>query len=235
MPDGAVGVLIPAYRARATIGSLVEAMKSRYPTVPILVVDDGSGDGTDSAARAAGAEVLVQSVNGGKGTALSCGFAMASEMGWDWAVAMDADGQHPPEDVEQFLSHLPAADCGLVVGARELRPCSMPWPRVCSNRLTTFLLEIQAGCRLWDSQCGFRMYRMAAVRAARLPVTGRFEWESGALVRVARSGWGVERVGVSTVYNDAGSHIRPWRDTARFVRLWFGLWRWLLSTRGSAR
>jgi glycosyltransferase involved in cell wall biosynthesis len=235
MPDGTVGVLIPAYRARATIGPLVEELRSRHPTLPILVVDDGSGDGTDDAARAAGAEVLVQSVNGGKGTALSRGLSVASELGWEWAVAMDADGQHPPEDVEQFLSHHPSDDCGLVVGARELHPRSMPWPRVCSNRLTTFLLEIQAGCRLWDSQCGFRMYRMTAIRAAHLPVTGRFEWESGALVRVARSGWGVERVGISTVYNDAGSHIRPWRDTARFVRLWFGLWRWLLSTRGSAR
>ena len=235
MPDGIVGVLIPAFRASATVGPLVSQIRFLHPNLPVLVVDDGSIDGTEEAARAAGAVVLVQTVNGGKGSALATGLAWASAQGWDWALALDADGQHPPGEVGRFLSHLPSEGCGLVVGARELRPRSMPWPRVCSNRLTTFLLEIQAGCRLWDSQCGFRMYRLEAVRAANLPETGRFEWESGALVRIARSGWGVERVGISTVYNDAGSHIRPWRDTARFVRAWFALWRWLLSRRGSAR
>lgn len=235
MPEGSVGILIPAYRASATVGRLVSRLRSLHPDLPVLVVDDGSGDGTDKAAREAGAEVLVRPVNGGKGTALASGLAWAALRGWGWVLAMDADGQHPPEDVGRFLSHSPSVRCGLVVGARELRSRSMPWPRVCSNRLTTFLLELQAGCRLWDSQCGFRMYRLEAVRSAKLPDTGRFEWESGALVRLARAGWGVERVGISTVYGDAGSHIRPWRDAARFVRLWFGLWGWLLSRRVSSR
>lgn len=231
MPEGTVGILVPAYRARATIGPLVSRLRSLHPDLPVLVVDDGSDDGTDEAAREAGAEVLVQPLNGGKGRALASGLARAAERGWTWALAMDADGQHPPEDVCRFLSHSPGNRCGLVVGARELRPRSMPWPRVCSNRLTTFLLELQAGCRLWDSQCGFRMYRVDASRSADLPDTGRFEWESGALVRLARAGWGIERVGISTVYNEAGSHIRPWRDTGRFIVLWFGLWRWRLRAR----
>jgi len=231
MPEGTVGVLIPAYRARATVGELVSRLRSLHPTLPVLVVDDGSGDGTDEVARKAGAQVMALPVNGGKGTALAAGFDLAAGQGWEWVIAMDADGQHPPEEVCRFLSYSPSDRCGLVVGARELRPRSMPWPRVCSNRLTTFLLELQAGCRLWDSQCGFRMYRLGAVRSAQLPRTGRFEWESGALVRMAGSGWAVERVGISTLYGPVGSHIRPWRDTARFVRLWFGLWRWMLSNR----
>jgi glycosyltransferase involved in cell wall biosynthesis len=229
MPEGVVGILIPAYQARSTVGALVSRLRSLHPALPVLVVDDGSADGTDRVAREAGAEVLVLPVNGGKGTALAAGFVRAAQQGWEWVLALDADGQHPPEEVGRFLSHSPDIRCGLVVGGRDLRPSSMPVARVCSNRLTTFLLELQAGCRLWDSQCGFRMYRLAAVREAALPDSGRFEWESGALVRLARAGWGVEHVEISTVYGDAGSHIRPWRDTARFVRLWFGLWRWLLT------
>ncbi len=235
MPEGKVGILIPAYRARSTVADLVARLRSLHPDIPVMVVDDGSADGTDQVAREAGAEVLVLPVNGGKGTALAKGFAWASLQGWEWVLALDADGQHPPEEVGRFLSYSPTALCGVVVGARDLHPRSMPLPRVCSNRLTTLLLELQAGCRLWDSQCGFRMYRLEAVRAANLPDTGRFEWESGALVRMARAGWKVEQVGISTIYADAGSHIRPWRDTARFVRLWFGLWKWVVTGRRMSR
>ena len=231
MPEGRVGILIPAYRAGSSVAGVVGRLRALHPDLPVLVVDDGSDDDTATAAREAGACVLVQPVNGGKGTSLSAGLSEAAARGWTWALAMDSDGQHSPSDVERFLSHMPASRCAVVVGARDLRPRSMPWPRVFSNLATTMLLEWQAGCRLWDSQCGFRMYRVDAVRATRLPTTGRFEWESGALVRLALAGWKVEHVGISTVYGEAGSHIRPWRDTARFVRLWLGLWGLMLRDR----
>jgi glycosyltransferase involved in cell wall biosynthesis len=221
-------ILVPAYQARATVGGVVARLRELHPDLPVLVVDDGSRDGTGKAAREAGAQVLELPQNGGKGTALSTGMSRLAQEGFEWALCLDADGQHLPEDVAGFLSHRPSDRCGVVVGARDLRPRSMPWPRVCSNRLTTFLLGLQAGKRLWDSQCGFRMVRLAAAAEAGLPAHGRFEWESEALVRIARARWDVERVRVRTVYNDAGSHIRPWRDTMRFVRLWFRLWAWIL-------
>ena len=228
MPEGPVAVLVPAYRACATVGAVVQGVRSRHPEIPVLVVDDGSADGTDLAATAAGAEVVVLPENGGKGTALSAGLALLRSRGFRWAICMDADGQHPPEDVRVFLDHRPSDRCGVVVGARDLSPRSMPWPRVCSNRLTTFLLGLQARKRLWDSQCGFRMVNLSAFADAGLPTVGRFEWESEALVRIARAGWAIDKVRVGTVYNDAGSHIRPWRDTARFIRLWLRMWGWIL-------
>lgn len=220
-----VGVLVPAYRAEATIEGVVRGALDRG--LPVLVVDDGSGDSTAERAAGAGAEVLRQPVNGGKGTALAVGLRRAAELDWDWVVAMDADGQHDAACLPRFLERADGPD-GVVVGARNLSTPDMPWPRVCSNRLTTALLSWQAGCRLWDSQCGFRMYRVRAALAAGLPASGRFEWESEALVRIARSGWSVGRIAIPTIYGDAGSHIRPWRDTARFVALWFRLWKVVL-------
>jgi glycosyltransferase involved in cell wall biosynthesis len=223
-----IGVVVPAYRAEASIGDVVRAV--RAAGLPVVVVDDGSPDRTSECAGEAGAEVVRLPQNAGKGSALHAGIVHAHARGWTWMVAMDADGQHAPSALVSFCAKVESR-AGVVVGARRLRPDVMPWPRVCSNRLTTLLLSVQAGCRLWDSQCGYRMYRVDACLSANLPATGRFEWESEALVRMARHGWAVDRVDVPTLYGDETSHIRPWRDTARFVGLWFRLWGQILSGR----
>jgi glycosyltransferase involved in cell wall biosynthesis len=219
------GVVIPAYRAEATVGDVVRSVRAMG--LPVVVVDDGSPDRAAACAAEAGADVVRMNENGGKGTALWAGFQRAHELGWGWVVAMDADGQHDPASLPAFLDRRGGRD-GIVVGARKLSTPDMPWPRVCSNRLTTALLSLQAGCRLWDSQCGYRMYRLEAVLRSGLPNRGRFEWESEALVRVARAGWSIGRVDVPTIYGEAGSHIRPWRDTMRFVALWLRLWKVVL-------
>ncbi|HQF55910.1 MAG TPA: glycosyltransferase family 2 protein [Fibrobacteria bacterium] len=230
-PELRRAVLIPAYRAERTVGGVVARLRELHPDLHVLVVDDGSGDATAENARVAGAQVFSLPTNTGKGSALAAGLMALREQGFQWALAMDSDGQHLPEDASKFLLATFSDTCGLVVGARRLHPGSMPLPRVCSNRLTTALLELQAGTRLWDSQCGYRMYRLEAVAAANVPAMGRFEWESEAMVRIARAGYDVQKVDIATVYGDEGSHIRPWRDTGRFVRLWFRLWRVWWRTR----
>lgn len=221
-------MVIPAYRAEETIGVVVSRVLALG--YPVVVVDDGSPDATSRQASEAGAMVVRFEANQGKGTALSTGLETARGLGWTWMVAMDADGQHEPSRLSAFREFCDT-DLGVVVGARRLHPDVMPLARVCSNRLTTALLSLQAGCSLFDSQCGYRMYRVEAASASGLPEQGRFEWESEALVRIARKGWRVGRVEVPTLYGEEVSNIRPWRDTARFVRLWFRLWREILRRR----
>lgn len=221
-------MVVPAFRAEDSIASVVSRVRSLG--YPVVVVDDGSPDATATRAAEAGATVVRLETNQGKGAALSTGLRKARDLGWTWMVAMDADGQHDPSRLGAFRE-LSSSDLGVVVGARRLHPEVMPLARVCSNRLTTALLSIQAGCPLFDSQCGYRMYRVSAALSSRLPERGRFEWESEALVRIARSGWGIGRVAVPTIYGEEVSNIRPWRDTARFVRLWFRLWREILGRR----
>ncbi|MEN9307447.1 MAG: hypothetical protein RL173_1379 [Fibrobacterota bacterium] len=217
-------IVVPAYQAQSTIGDVVGRLRRLHPDTVVLVVDDGSEDATSRTALAAGGRVHRLERNAGKGTALAAGLRLLADDGFRWVLAMDSDGQHLPEEAGRFLSATFSDSVGLVVGARRLHPDCMPFPRVCSNRLTTFLLELQARKRLWDSQCGYRMYNLDAVRLAQIPSNGRFEWESEAMVRIARAGFDVAKVDISTVYGDAGSHIRPWRDTTRFVKLWFRLW-----------
>lgn len=219
------GILIPAYQAERTVGEVVSRLRELHPSVAILVVDDGSTDATSACAAQAGAQVHRLATNSGKGTALATGLSLLRQQGFRFGLCLDADGQHLPEDAVKFLTIDVAARCGAVVGARRLHPDCMPFPRVCSNRLTTFLLELQARKRLWDSQCGYRMYRLDALSEAKVPMSGRFEWESETLVRIARTGFGIEKVDIATVYGTEDSHIRPWRDTFRFAKLWFRLWR----------
>jgi len=225
------GVLVPAYRAARTLPALLGALLERFPADSIFVVDDGSGDGTAEAARACGVTVLVHPANAGKGTALMTGARHAHEAGFTHVLCLDADGQHDPGCADAFLEAGRDPRVGIVVGARRLAPPDMPLPRVCSNRLTTALLGLQAGCPLFDSQCGYRFYRLEALLHPAMPVAGRFEWESQALVRVARRGWKITKVAIPTRYDDeVGSHIRAWRDTSRFVAMWFSLWRRILSS-----
>lgn len=226
-PEG-IGVVVPAFQAQDSIGSVVVDVLAMG--FPVLVVDDGSSDQTAQRAREAGAAVLRLPRNSGKGSALWQGLVASHGRSWKWMISLDADGQHAPRALEEFQRRAGSTD-GVVVGARRLHPSVMPWPRVASNRLTTALLSLQAGCRLWDSQCGFRMYRVEAALTAGLPCEGRFEWESEALVRIARAGWKVGKVDVPTLYGEEVSHIHPWRDTFRFVRLWFRLWGQILLFR----
>ncbi len=194
------------------------------PGVTILVVDDGSTDGTAAIvqARAAHNVVLLRHPgNRGKGAALMTGLRHARDvLGWEWAVTLDADGQHDPADLEDFLSTIPGVCTGILAGARSRRGTAMPWHRRFSNASTTWLISRLAGKPVFDAQCGYRAYRLDL--AAILPDAGRFEWEARALVLAARAGWEIERVPVSTVYGDQGSHMDLYRDTLRFLRMVFG-------------
>jgi len=219
-----VAAVVPSYRAAGTLPTLLERLCREFPPEAIYVVDDGSEDDTAQAVAPFGVKLLVHGANAGKGTALVTGSVAAHRDGFTHVLCLDADGQHPPEQARDFLRSAESETVGVVIGARTLAVPQMPWPRMCSNRLTTFLLGLQAGARLFDSQCGYRMYRLEALLHRDIPKQGRFEWESETLVRIARRGWRVAKVDIPTIYTDAGSHIRPWRDTYRFARMWFRLW-----------
>ena len=118
----AIAVVIPCLNEAETIGPLVTAARRWIPKV--IVVDDGSTDGTASLALKAGAEVLVQPVTSGKGSALRAGWNRAQELGFDWALCMDGDGQHAPEDIPVFLQSNEAVP--LVIGNRMGHTAAMP-------------------------------------------------------------------------------------------------------------
>ena len=206
--------LIPAYRAEATLGAVVEATRAVLPQV--LVVDDGSGDDTPGVAARAGAEVLRLERNRGKGSALRAGFARALEAEARAVVTLDADGQHDPAEIPRLLEAWQATGAALVIGSRAHLLAEMGSLRRFGNRFSRFALSRFAGISVPDGQSGFRLYDARLLRRVRLVGT-RYEMESEVIVRAARAGFGVESVPVrlARVEGTGTSHFRPWRDTAR--------------------
>jgi len=218
-PDPALAAVIPAYREEGTIGPLVRATAPHVGRV--LVVADGSADATAEAARQAGAEVIAHPVNRGKGAALLTGFAAARQAGCRWVVTLDADGQHDPAQIPVFWKHARATNADLVVGDRDLAHAPMSAVRREVNRWMSRQLSRRAGRTLPDSQCGFRLIRLAALERLTF-ATRHFEFESELLLTFVQAGRRVEFVPITVRPANRPSRIRPWRDTWRWFRWWWG-------------
>ena len=208
--------VIPARDAEGTVGAVIRGLQENLGDAVVLVVDDGSTDGTATAARAAGAEVIRHEVNRGKGAALQTGFDEAARRGIDRVVTLDADGQHDPSRAPDLLRALEGAD--VVIGSRDGDRTGMPWIRRATNSFMTWIVSHLAGHAIPDTQSGFRAVRSEVFRSVR-PGSSRFEYESEFLIEAGRKGFTIAAVPVPTLYNAPGSHIDPVRDTARFIRL----------------
>jgi glycosyltransferase involved in cell wall biosynthesis len=219
-----IAVIIPAYNAAATIGAVIEGVKRWVPADTILVIDDGSSDNTVQIARATGVHVFLQSVNQGKGAALKKGFVHALERGSDWILTLDADGQHAPEIIPDFLA-LMTANVDLVIGSRMRTLQSMPLHRLLSNRITSGMIGLRIGCRIQDSQCGFRLLRAEMLRRLVLK-TRHFDLESEIILKTGLRGYQICSIPVPTIYNQQSTSIRLVIDTLRFLKLYLKSYCW---------
>ncbi len=206
--------IVPCLNEARAISAVVVALR---PFVrEILVVDDGSTDGTAAVASASGATVCRLERSLGKGAALAVGWMAAATQGAEWVLLLDGDGQHDPKDAPGLFA---AATAGvrLVVGNRMSQAAAMPWLRRQTNRWMSRRISGLAGIPIPDSQCGFRLAHLASLQQAGLQ-SQQFEIESEMLVAFARAGWGVAFAPVQVRYRDERSKISPLRDTLRWLR-----------------
>ncbi len=212
---GTYAITIPAYQAAPSVGDVVRRCLALVPDV--LVVDDGSDDGTADAARAAGAEVMSLPTNQGKGDALELAFKELFGRGFEAVVTVDADGQHLPEEIPKLLA---AAEEGadLVLGSRDHLFAEMSRLRRTSNRLSSRAISLVAGEPLGDVQTGFRWYSRHLIETLGFPES-RFEAESAIVVRAARNGFEIVTVPVRLGFADGRttSHYRPMVDSLRIA------------------
>ena len=213
-----IGVILPSYNAARFLEKVIADIRAVVPDIRVLVVDDGSTDGTADVARQAGAEVIVHEVNRGKGGALATGNAWALESGLEWVYTMDADGQHLPGEMSSFEEVAAAGPYDVVVGNRMDDTRDMPWLRKRTNEFTSWVVSKLAGVDIPDSQNGYRLFRVACLEGLELRTT-RYDTETEILVRLARRGYRIGAVPVSTIYGDEHSSINPFVDTGRFFRL----------------
>jgi glycosyltransferase involved in cell wall biosynthesis len=219
----ASALIIPAYNAAGFLSTTLDSIIKIVPVKMILVVDDGSSDQTEKVALAAGVACIKHEINQGKGSALMTGLLWAQSQGYEWAITMDADGQHDPADLDSFWKAPITSETGILVGRRSMVGSSMPTHRRFSNYLTTRMISSLARSPVYDAQSGFRMYRISAIETARFPRQGRFEWEAQSLVMACRKGFRILPVDIATVYTDNGSHMHLVRDTLRFLKMYWSM------------
>jgi glycosyltransferase involved in cell wall biosynthesis len=210
-----IACVIPALNAERTIGSVVTHLHECLDGVPVIVVSDGSTDGTASEARQAGARVMTFDQNRGKGAALRAGFGAAVGTGATVVVTLDADGQHDPASAPALVAAiLEGAD--VAVGVRQRLGTTMPWQRRVTNSLSSLAVSVCAGRPMADVQSGYRAIRASVLRAI-APRGDRYEYETDFLIQAARAGFSVAWVPVPTLYGGAPSHFRGVRDTALVI------------------
>jgi glycosyltransferase involved in cell wall biosynthesis len=206
--------LIPAYEEGPRIGAVVEATRRQ---VPVVVVDDGSTDDTAERAAAAGATVIRQNPNAGKGAALRAGFRHALEEGVTAVVTLDADGQHDPAEIPAFLEAFARSRPELVIGRRDFG--EMPPVRRLSNVLGGIVLSASLGRNVPDNQSGYRLIGRVLMRAMLESDESGFEFEVEMIARCIALGLPLEWVPIRTIYAGEPSHIEPWRHLREFLRV----------------
>ncbi len=206
--------LIPAHNEAARIAPVLnEALKH----LPVLVVDDGSSDETAPVAQSAGAEVIRQQPNQGKGAALKAGFRRALEMGCAAVVTLDADGQHNPREIPAFLASFHNNQPDLIIGAREFG--KMPFPRWFANTSGRLLFSWAVGQPIRDNQSGYRLVSQRLIEASLRSQIGGFEFEVDMIVICIRNRFKLDWVPIQTIYAGEKSHISPLKHIQRFLRL----------------
>ncbi len=213
-PQERIIALIPAYEEGSRIADVIHGALRH---LPVVVVDDGSTDDTADRAGAAGATVLRQIPNAGKGAALRTGFRWALDDGVAAVVTLDGDGQHDPEDIPAFLEAFEARHPGLVIGRRDF--AVMPAIRRLSNIVGGAALSVALGRDVPDNQSGYRLIGRGVMRAMLASDESGFEFEVEMIARCIALGLPIDWVPIRTIYAGEASHIRPWHHFREFMRV----------------
>jgi glycosyltransferase involved in cell wall biosynthesis len=209
--DTKVSIIIPAFNEAQTIATLVRKLRADYPDFEIIVVDDGSSDGTDKAAEEVGALVYRHPYNIGNGAAIKTGIRAA---GGDTLLFMDADGQHNPDDIRQMLSQLPKYD--MVVGARQMKGQASV-ARALGNTFYNWLASYVAKFKIVDLTSGYRAVKSDVARSFLHLLPNTYSYPTTMTLGVLRSGFGVKYIPIEAHERKAGkSNINLYRDGLKF-------------------
>jgi glycosyltransferase involved in cell wall biosynthesis len=227
LPDD-IAVVIPAYNERRTLRDLVE--RTLRQVRHVIVVDDGSTDGTSTAIADLPVVLLRHERPRGKGEALKRGFAEALRRGYDAVVTIDGDGQHVAADIPRLLAAHRIEPNAIVLCARTRGRDCQPRLRRFANGFADFWISWACGRRVSDSQCGQRLYPRTVLESADWTHTGGFAFESEVLIEATRHGFEIASVPIVVRYHDGRrpSHFRPLVDVARITRMLF----WKILSRG---
>jgi glycosyltransferase involved in cell wall biosynthesis len=216
--------IVPSFNNEAAVAQVVRDVLAHG--LEVVVINDGSTDGTAAAAQEAGATVVDHPVNQGKGAALLTGFDHAAGGGFTHVVTIDADGQHFASDLPRLLARMQARPHAIVVGSRPRDTVNVPRSSKIGRAISDVMLWASSADELAgerpDSQCGYRIYPLSHVLALRLRAR-RYDFEQEILVRAAWHRVPVVAEPIDVHYPPAEervSHFHKWRDNGRIVRVY---------------
>ncbi len=223
MPQPHFAIVIPAYNEAATIRDI--AQRALAVANIVIVVDDGSSDGTVEELDGLGVTLIQHAANQGKAASLWHGIQAAREQQVDCIITLDGDGQHAPEDIPLLLGKYQQHPQYIIIGARLADKAAIPAKRYYANRIANFWIAWAAGYPIADSQSGFRVYPATLFDGLDIPIgrTSSFVFESEILIKAAQRSIYSMPVRIPAVYaaNARPSHFHGVRDIS-FITLMVG-------------
>jgi glycosyltransferase involved in cell wall biosynthesis len=206
--------LIPAYNADRFVGGVVRRARAH---VPVIVVNDGSKDRTLAEATVAGATVIDQQPNQGKGAALQRGFRAALDQDAAAVITLDADGQHDPDEIPLFVERFRGTGADLIIGERDFS--KMPLVRRVSNTIGRLAFSWAIRRRVRDNQSGYRLLSRRLMEVLLSSGERGFEFEMDMIVVAVKRGWRIDGVPIRTIYGEEKSNIKPLAHVVHFFRM----------------
>lgn len=208
-------VIIPTYNNHKTLRRVIDGVL-KY-TQNCIVVNDGSTDTTEEILSSyPQITILSLARNRGKGNALREGFKKAKELNYKYAITIDSDGQHYPDDIPVFLDNLENSEKKvLLIGSRNMNQDGVPKKSSFGNKFSNFWFWFETGITLEDTQSGYRLYPLQAIPNRFF--TNKFEFEIEVIVRTAWNGVEVKNIPINILYdpNERVTHFRPFKDFTR--------------------
>lgn len=212
--------VVPCYNAGSAVRPVIE--KTLAVVDRVIVVDDGSTDGSINALQDLPVRSISFTENRGKGAAMLAGFRAALEdPDATCIMLLDADGQHDPGEIPALYQAFLDQHADLVIGSRTFVRKDVPWASWIGNRLTVVAVRFLLGASLPDTQSGFRLYsRRFLEDLVQTVPPGRYETEMAILVKAVREGYRILPVPIKTIYEKGNptSHFRKVRDSLRVYR-----------------
>lgn len=217
MQSHRICVVVPTYNNAGTLRRVVSEILN-YSS-DIIVVNDGSTDSTKDILNAFSSSIHLVSYdkNQGKGTALKLGFRKAIELGYDYAITIDSDGQHYPSDIPLFVKAIVENPGALIIGQRDLSNVDINGKSAFANKFSNFWFAVQTGRKLTDTQTGYRAYPLKYLYGLGI-LTSRYEAELELLVFSAWNGVNIVSIPINVYYppqSERVSHFKPALDFKR--------------------
>ncbi|MCE7065846.1 DUF2062 domain-containing protein [Dyadobacter sp. CY326] len=211
-------IIVPTYNNEKTIKRVIDAILQYSDGQDIIVVNDGSTDRTLLLLAHYGLKIRVlnNSVNRGKGYSLRAGFREAIQLEYANAITIDSDGQHLPSDIPVFIEAAINNPGALLMGSRDMEQEGVPGKSSFGNKFSNFWFKFETGITLPDTQTGYRLYPLDAIRKIKL-FTTRFETEIEVIVKLAWRDTPILPVQIHVIYdkNERVTHFRPFIDFTR--------------------